>query len=111
MRIPNPTSRVRGRCQVRVDYLREKTIWPVCVSTGGRIEFFHVTPDSLTVDCDWNFETGHPLFWDLHDVLSVVQKRDCVVIGAEQQDLTVEIDKSLERGTVSERVIPRLPGK
>ncbi len=62
-----------------------------------RIEFFHIAPHPSTAFLDRHLITRDALAWDVGDMVRVMEKGDCVVIGAEQQDLAIELQKPIER--------------
>src|SRR5438874_10833915 len=96
--------------EMTVDDFREEPIGPVgMLPLSRRIEFLHVAPYPRAMLQDRYFEALDAFVRNVHDVLRVMQQRHGIVIAAGEQDLPIQLDESLERGVMSNRVIPRLP--
>jgi hypothetical protein len=65
-------------------------------TTVCRVDLCNFLPDFVAVLEYWHSKPCDPLIRKLTDVLRIVEKRDGVVIGAEQEDLPAELDEAFE---------------
>src|SRR5688572_21932118 len=111
VRVPDTPAGVSCRGEVLVHNLREKPWRPVGMRAARGVELGHVAPYALAACHDRHLEADDPLVGNVHDVLGVMEECHGVVIGAEEQDLAVESDQSLEDRAGAKRVVPRLLGE
>src|SRR5579884_373953 len=107
-RISDETARVAGAREIAVDEPCKKAVGPVAMRALGGIEFLHIAPHPRAILEHGDLVPNDDFIGDVGDVLGVVQESHRVVIAPEQQNLTVQLEETVERRAAAERITPRL---
>src|SRR5215469_11841889 len=99
-RISDSGAVVPGFGEKIVNDLSEKTVWPMWVDTSTRgVEFLHGSPYPPAVFHHRHLIMRDSLAGNLGDMFNVVEKGHSVMIGAQQYDLAIKRQESIQRGT------------